>query len=175
MGNKWILDTVHSTIEFSVKHLMIAKVKGLFHKFDAEIEADLNDLSTAKVALNIDLASVDTRNEDRDNHLRSADFFDVENTPTLKFVVTSITKTADDEYDVVGDVTLHGVTKQETFKLTFEGSSTDPWGNQKAGFSATGTIKRSDYGLTYNAALETGGVLIGDDVKVNIELEVQKA
>lgn len=175
MSTKWILDVSHSTIEFSVKHLMIAKVRGLFHKFDAEIEADVNDLTSAKVELNIDLSSIDTRNEDRDNHLRSADFFDVENTPTLKFVATSITKTSDDEYDVVGDVTLHGVTKQETFKLTFEGASTDPWGNQKAGFSGSGVIKRSDFGLTYNAALETGGVLIGDDVKVNIELEAQKA
>lgn len=174
MSTKWILDVSHSTIEFSVKHLMIAKVRGLFHKFDAEIEADVSDLTSAKVELNIDLSSIDTRNEDRDNHLRSADFFDVENTPTLKFVATGITKTSDDEYDVVGDVTLHGVTKQETFKLTFEGASTDPWGNQKAGFSGSGVIKRSDYGLTYNAALETGGVLIGDDVKVNIELEAQK-
>lgn len=175
MTTKWIVDASHSSVEFSVKHLMIAKVKGSFHKFDAEIEADLNDLTSAKVVVNIDLASVDTRNEDRDNHLRSADFFDVENTPSLTFVVSTITKTADDEYDVVGDVTLHGVTKQETFKLTYEGSSTDPWGNQKAGFSATGVIKRSDYGLTYNAALETGGVLIGDEVKVSIELEAQKA
>ena len=171
---KWAVDTTHSTIEFSVKHLMIAKVRGVFHKFDADIEADLNDLTSAKVEVNIDLASVDTRNEDRDNHLRSADFFDVEHTPTLKFVVTSISKSGEDEYDVVGDVTLHGVTKQESFKLTFEGTSTDPWGNQKAGFSAAGSLKRSDYGLTYNAALETGGVLIGDEIKVNIELEAQQ-
>jgi len=171
---KWAVDTTHSTIEFSVKHLMIAKVRGVFHKFDADIEADLNDLTSAKVEVNIDLASVDTRNEDRDNHLRSADFFDVEHSPTLKFVVTSISKSGEDEYDVVGDVTLHGVTKQESFKLTFEGTSTDPWGNQKAGFSAAGSLKRSDYGLTYNAALETGGVLIGDEIKVNIELEAQK-
>lgn len=173
--NKWILDASHSLVEFSVKHLMIAKVRGMFHEFDANIEADLSDLSSAKVEVNIDLASVDTRNDDRDNHLKSADFFDVENTPKLNFVVTSITATGSDEYNVVGDVTLHGVTKQETFKLTFEGASTDPWGNEKAGFSASGAIKRSDYGLTYNAALETGGVLIGDDIKINIELEVQKA
>lgn len=173
--SKWVLDASHSVVEFSVKHLMIAKVRGTFHQFDAKIEADITDLSSAKIEVNIDLASVDTRNADRDNHLKSADFFDVENTPTLNFVVASITATGDDEYDVVGNVTLHGVTKQETFKLTFEGASTDPWGNEKAGFSATGTIKRSEYGLTYNAALETGGVLIGDDVKVNIEIEAQKA
>lgn len=173
--SKWIVDNSHSLIEFSVKHLMIAKVRGVFHKFDAEIEADLNDLTSAKVSFTIDLNSVDTRNEDRDNHLRSADFFDVENTPNLSFVAKSIQQTAEGEFDVTGDVTLHGVTKQETFKLVFEGTSTDPWGNEKAGFSASGVIKRSDYGLTYNAALETGGVLIGDEVKVNIELEAQKA
>jgi len=173
--SKWLVDSSHSLIEFSVKHLMIAKVRGVFHKFDAEIEADLNDLTTAKVSFTIDLNSIDTRNEDRDNHLRSADFFDVENTPTLNFVAVSIQQTAEGEFDVTGDVTLHSVTKQETFKLVFEGTSTDPWGNEKAGFSASGVIKRSDYGLTYNAALETGGVLIGDEVKVNIELEAQKA
>jgi len=173
--SKWLVDNSHSLIEFSVKHLMIAKVRGVFHKFDAEIEADLNDLTSAKVSFTIDLNSVDTRNEDRDNHLRSADFFDVENTPNLSFVAKSIQQTTEGEFDVTGDVTLHGVTKQETFKLVFEGTSTDPWGNEKAGFSASGVIKRSDYGLTYNAALETGGVLIGDEVKVNIELEAQKA
>ena len=175
MTTKWVVDSSHSLVEFSVKHLMIAKVRGVFHAFDAEIEADLNDLTTASVSFSIDLNSIDTRNEDRDNHLRSADFFDVENTPTLAFVATSIQKTAEGEFDITGNVTLHGITKQETFKLVFEGTSTDPWGTEKAGFSASGVIKRSDYGLTYNAALETGGVLIGDDIKVNIELEAQKA
>lgn len=173
--SKWLLDASHSVVEFSVKHLMIAKVRGLFHTFDANIEADLNDLSTATIAVNIDLASVDTRNEDRDNHLKSADFFDVENSPSLNFVATSIKAAGADEYTLVGNVTLQGVTKEESFKVTFEGASTDPWGNEKAGFSATGSLKRSDYGLTYNAALETGGVLIGDDIKINIEFELQKA
>lgn len=172
---KWVLDASHSLIEFSVKHLMIARVRGLFHQFEANIEADVNDLTSAKVEVTIDLASVDTRNEDRDNHLRSADFFNVEAHPSLNFVATSIERKSDDEYKVVGNVTLNGVTQEEVFNLTFEGSSTDPWGNLKAGFSATGKIKRSRYGLTYNAALETGGVLIGDDIAVNIEIEAQKA
>lgn len=173
--SKWVLDASHSVVEFSVKHLMIAKVRGMFHQFDANIEADISDLTSAKVEVNIDLSSVDTRNADRDNHLKSADFFDVENNPNMKFEVTSITAAGSDEYNLVGNLTLHGITKEESFKLTFEGASTDPWGNEKAGFSATGSLKRSDYGLTYNAALETGGVLIGDDVKINIEIEAQKA
>lgn len=171
---KWVVDASHSLIEFSVKHLMIAKVRGLFHKFDANIEADVNDLTTAKVEVTIDLASVDTRNEDRDNHLRSADFFNVEEHPSLHFIATSIERKSDDEYKLIGNATMNGVTQEEVFSLTFEGSSTDPWGNQKSGFSATGKIKRSRYGLTYNSALETGGVLIGDDIAVNIELEAQK-
>jgi len=172
---KWVVDVSHSVIEFSVKHLMISKVKGAFHTFEANFEADLNDLTTATVEVSIDLASIDTRNEDRDNHLRSADFFNVEVHPTLQFVGTSIVRKSDDEYTLTGHVTLNGITQEEVFQLTFEGSSTDPWGNFKAGFSASGKIKRSRYGLSYNAVLETGGVLIGDDISVNIEIEAQKA
>lgn len=172
---KWVLDTTHSVVEFQVKHLMIAKVRGNFEAFSAEVEADLADLSTAKVQFTVDLSSVNTRNADRDNHLKSPDFFDVENNPELTFNATSISANGGDEYTVVGDVTLHGITKSESFSLTFEGSSVDPWGNTKAGFSVTGIINRSDYGLTYNAALETGGVLIGDDIKINLELEFAKA
>jgi len=173
-NTKWALDASHSSIDFTIRHMMIAKVKGTFHTFEAEIEADLSDLTTANVQLSVDLSSVDTRNSDRDAHLRTADFFDVENHPKLTFKSGQIVKTGDDEYDVTGDVTLHGVTRPETFSVTFEGSGKDPWGNEKAGFSAQGTIKRSDYGLTYNAALETGGVLIADEVKISLEIEVSK-
>lgn len=168
---KWVVDASHSAVEFSVRHMMIAKVKGAFHEFEAEIEADIQDLTTADIAFKINLSSVDTRNGDRDGHLKSADFFDVENHPTLDFKATSITKSGEGEYELTGDVSLHGVTRSETFEVTFEGSGKDPWGNTKAGFSATGAIKRSDYGLTYNAALETGGVLIGDEVKISLEIE----
>jgi len=173
--SNWNVDVAHSTVEFSVKHMMIAKVKGSFHNFSAQISADASDLTDADITFEIDLASVDTRNADRDAHLRSADFFDVEKYPKLLFKSTKIVKTGEGEYELTGDVTLHGVTRSETFEVTFEGSGKDPWGNEKAGFSARGSLKRSDYGLTYNAVLETGGVLIGDEVKVNLEIEAAKA
>ncbi|MFD0590440.1 YceI family protein [Paenibacillus sp. GCM10027627] len=167
----WTVDASHSEIGFSVKHMMIAKVKGLFHSFEATIDADVSDLTNAHITFSIDLGSVDTRNGDRDAHLKSADFFNVEQFPVLGFQATSIAKTGKNEYAVTGDVTLHGVTRTETFDVTFEGSGKDPWGATKAGFSALGSIKRSNYGLTYNAALETGGVLIGDEVKISLEIE----
>ncbi|GIO11214.1 polyisoprenoid-binding protein [Cohnella xylanilytica] len=173
--SNWAVDVSHSAIDFSVKHMMIAKVKGSFHSFEAQISADPVDLTTADIAFQIDLSSVDTRNGDRDAHLKSADFFDVENHPKLLFKATKIVSNGDGEYEVTGDVTLHGVTRPETFAVTYEGAGKDPWGNEKAGFSATGSLKRSDYGLTYNAVLETGGVLIGDEVKVSIEIEAAKA
>ncbi|TLS52563.1 YceI family protein [Paenibacillus antri] len=171
---KWAVDPTHSSVDFSIKHMMISKVKGTFTSFDALIEADPQDLTTANISFTVDLASVNTNNADRDNHLRSADFFDVENQPQLTFVAKSIRKTGDGEYNVTGDLTLHGVTRLETFAVTFEGEGKDPWGNEKVGFSANGSLKRSDYGLTWNAALETGGFLVGDDVKVSIELQAVK-
>ncbi|MFS0863174.1 YceI family protein [Fredinandcohnia sp. 179-A 10B2 NHS] len=172
---KWAVDASHSSIDFSVKHMMIAKVKGSFQNFEASIEADPTDLTTADIEFKVDLASVDTKNADRDNHLRSADFFDVENHPSMTFKSTTIVKTDDGEYDVTGDLTVRGTTKQETFKVVFEGQGKDPWGNEKVGFSAEGSINRSDYGLVWNAALETGGVLVGDQVKISLEVEAQKA
>lgn len=173
-NTKWIVDPTHSAIEFSVKHMMIAKVKGSFNKFEASILANPSDLTTAEIDFTVDVDSIDTRNADRDNHLRSADFFDVEKNPTLTFKSTKIVKTDEDEYDVTGNVTLNGVTQEETFSITFEGQGKDPWGNEKAGFSGKGKVKRSDYGLTYNAALETGGVLIGDQITLTIEIEAAK-
>jgi polyisoprenoid-binding protein YceI len=151
--------------------MMIAKVKGTFHTFEAQINADSNDLTTASIKVEVDVNSIDTRNNDRDNHLRSADFFDVENNPKMTFESTTIAKTGEGEYDVAGKLTIRGVTRFETLAVTFEGAGKDPWGNEKVGFSGTGAIKRSDYGLTYNAALETGGVLIGDEIKISIEIE----
>ncbi|MFC5647848.1 YceI family protein [Paenibacillus solisilvae] len=171
---KWIVDASHSSVDFTIRHMMISKVKGTFHLFDAAIEADPADLTTAAIDFNVELSSIDTRNADRDNHLRTADFFDTEQYPKLNFKSTSIRKTDDDEYAVTGDLTLHGVTRSETFEVAFEGEGKDPWGNQKAGFSGKGSIKRSEYGLTYNAALETGGVLIADEVKISIEIQASK-
>lgn len=173
-SSKWIVDAAHSSVDFTIRHMMIAKVKGTFHTFDAVIDADPADLTTASIEFNVDLSSIDTRNLDRDNHLRTGDFFDTESHPKLIFKSTAISKTDDDEYAVTGNLTLHGVTRSETFEVTFEGEGKDPWGNQKAGFSGKGSINRSDYGLTYNAALETGGVLIADEVKISIEIEASK-
>ncbi|MBS4178686.1 YceI family protein [Lederbergia citrea] len=173
--SKWTLDNAHSNVDFSLRHMMVSKVKGSFNDFSAEIEADPNDLTTANLTFTIDVASIDTRNADRDAHLRSGDFFDVEQFPNLTFTSTKIEKQGGDKYAVTGDVSLHGVTKPETFTVTFEGVAKDPMsGAEKAGFSVDGTIKRSEYGLTWNAALETGGVLVGDDVKVSLEIQAAK-
>ena len=171
----WALDAAHSSVDFSVRHMMIANVKGTFHNFSATVEADPTDLTTANIEFSIETASVDTRNKDRDGHLVSADFFDVENHPNMTFKATNIEKTDEGEYNVHGDLTLRGVTKQETFKVTFEGQGKDPWGNTKVGFTAEGAINRSDYGLVWNAALETGGVLVGDKVKINLQLQAVQA
>ncbi|MGO4373536.1 YceI family protein [Paenibacillus sp. 2TAB19] len=173
--SNWTVDASHSAVDFSVKHMMIAKVKGTFHTFEANIVADPQDLTSAEIDFSIDLTSIDTRNNDRDAHLRSGDFFETEKYPALTFKATSIVKTDDGEYNITGDVSLHGVTRSESFAASFEGAGKDPWGNEKVGFSATGSLKRSDYGLTYNAALETGGVLIGDEVKISIEIEANIA
>lgn len=172
---KWALDASHSSVDFSVKHMMIANVKGTFKDFDAKIEADPTDLTTASIEFSIDTASVDTRNGDRDAHLRSGDFFDVENHPKMTFTATSISKKDEGEYDVTGDLTIKGTTKPQTFTVTFEGTGKDPWGNEKVGFGVEGSINRSDYGLTWNAALETGGVLVGDKVKISLDIQAAKA
>lgn len=172
---KWNVDTAHSSIDFSVRHMMISRVKGTFHNFEAQVEADPEDLTTADIYVEIDVASIDTRNEDRDNHLRSADFFDVEKYPKMTFKATNIVKKGDNEYDITGDFSLHGVTKPVTFNATFEGVQKNPWGDEVAGLSATGKIKRSEFGLTWNNTLETGGVLVGDDVNISIEIEAIKA
>jgi polyisoprenoid-binding protein YceI len=172
--SKWILDPAHSSIDFSVKHMMIARVKGAFQAFEAEIEADPEDLTTAQIRFTIDASSVDTRNHDRDEHLRSADFFDVEKYPNLTFTATEIISKGEGEYEVTGDMTIRGVTRKETFSVNFEGTGKDPWGNEKAGFSGSGKINRSEYELTWNSVLETGGVLVGDEIKISFEVQATK-
>ncbi|MED4990383.1 polyisoprenoid-binding protein [Geobacillus sp. NFOSA3] len=161
------LDKIHSSISFQVKHMMIAKAKGEFNEFDIEVEGDINQLESSKVKVTIQAASIDTKNEDRDNHLRSADFFDVEHYPTITFISDSVKKVSDDEYEVTGQLTIKDVTKTETFKVEFNGQSKNPiTGSIVAGFDVEGKINREDYGLTWNAALETGGFLIGKEVKI---------
>jgi polyisoprenoid-binding protein YceI len=170
----WNVDKSHSALEFTVKHMMISKVRGSFSDFEATIEANPSDLTDAKIEFSVDVNSINTRNEDRDNHLRSNDFFDIANNPKMTFVANDIKRKSDDEYAVTGDFTLRGVTKPVTFDVTVEGVGKDPWGNEVAGFSGSTKLNRKDFGLVWNAALETGGVLVGEEVKINIELEAHK-
>ncbi len=172
---KFAVDQAHSAIGFEVKHMMVSKVKGQFGSYTADVEAaDLTDLTTASIAFKIDVASIDTRSEDRENHLKSADFFDVENYPTIDFKSTNITRD-DDDYKVTGDLTIKDVTKPVTFDVEYGGKGTNPWGVEVYGFEAEAKVNREDFGLTWNAALETGGVLVGKDIKIKVELEVNPA
>ncbi|SFM18521.1 YceI family protein [Salibacterium qingdaonense] len=171
----WSIDPVHSEIGFSVKHMMISKAKGTFDTFEGTLKADVDDLENAEIEASIDTASINTNDENRDGHLKSGDFFDVENYPTITFVGKDIQKKKDDRFDVTGDLTMLGTTKEVTLDVTFEGQSKDPIsGNMVAGFSGETTINRKEFGLTWNAAVETGGVLVGEDVKINLELELHK-
>lgn len=176
MENKttWALDPTHSEITFKVKHLMISSVKGEFRNFNASIQSQGNDFSKATVNASILSDSVYTNNDDRDNHLKSADFFDAENHKELKFEGTSLIKLDDENYQLKGNLTIKGISKEVSLDVEFGGVNKDPWGNEKAGFALSGKINRKDFGLNWNAALETGGVLVSDDVKINGELQFVK-
>lgn len=166
----YALDPAHSSVEFTVRHLMISKVRGRFAAFQGSIELAPGSDVPQSIGVSIDAKSIDTREEQRDNHLRSADFFDVEKYPKLTFESTHIEGTAGD-MRVTGNLTMHGVTKEVTLKAEFEGRGSDPWGGQRVAYSAQTTVNRKDFGLTYNQALETGGVMVSDEVR--IELNVQ--
>ena len=168
---KWAIDPTHSEIGFKVKHMMFTNVSGKFDQYDGSIETEENDFTTAKVSFAASIDSIDTRNTDRDNHLKSADFFDAEQFPTLNFKSTNIQGNGS-EYEITGDLTIKGITKLVTLNAEFSGLMTDPWGNTKVGLNLDGKINRKDFGLTYNAALETGGVLVGEDVKLNAEIQL---
>ncbi|MBC1357047.1 YceI family protein [Listeria booriae] len=172
---KWNVDPAHSSIEFQVKHMMVSKVKGAFKNFSADLTLDPEDLTTANLSFTVDAASIDTRQEQRDGHLKSPDFFDVEKYPSITFQSTNIVADGSNEYKVTGDLTIRTITKPITFSVEYEGTSKDPMsGNMVAGFEGTGKFNRKDFELNYNAVLETGGVLIGDEVKLNIQIEVSK-
>jgi polyisoprenoid-binding protein YceI len=170
---QWAVDPSHSHVEFSVKHLMIATVKGRFADVQGTVVIDEAEPSRSEVDVTIAVASIDTRAAQRDEHLRSADFFDVEKFPTLTFKSRRIERDGDD-FKLIGDLTIRGITREVTLDVTEHGRQTDPWGGQRAGFEAVGKIKRSDFGLTWNQALETGGVMVGDDVKLSIDVELVK-
>jgi polyisoprenoid-binding protein YceI len=172
----WNIDPVHTTAEFKVKHMMISNVKGQFTGVSGTLSLNEEDLTNSRIEATIDAATINTREPQRDAHLKSADFFDVEQFPTLSFKATRITRGADGELAVEGELTLHGVSRNVVFAV--EGPTApgkDPWGNTRIGLSATTKINRKDYGLTWNAALEAGGILVGEDVTITLDVQFVKA
>ncbi len=170
----WNIDTAHSAIHFSVRHMLVSKTRGRFTKFGGQLEFDPDNPEAAKVQVTIEPASVDTADSQRDGHLRSADFFDVEKFPTASFKSTRVEDLGGDKYRISGDLTIRGVTKPVSFDATYEGSGKDPWGGERAGFSGGTTIDRRQFGLEWNKALETGGVLVGEKVELSLEVEAVK-
>ncbi len=172
----WNVDPIHSAAEFKVKHMMISNVKGQFTGVSGVLSLDEANLTKSHVEATIDAASINTRDAQRDGHLKSADFFDVEKFPTLSFKSTRVENAGGGELAVAGDLTIHGVTRNVVF--TVEGptpATKDPWGNTRVGLSATAKINRKDFGLTWNAALETGGILVGEEVTLTLDVEFVKA
>ena len=171
----WTIDSAHSRVGFTARHMGLSKVRGQFTSFRGEVEGDPTDLTTAKARVEVDLASVDTGSPDRDAHLRSADFFDVENHPTMTFVTRSIESLGDGEYRVKGDLTIKGQSRPIEMRYEHGGDLRDPFGNRKVGGSLTGTVKRSEWGLTWNVPLDSGGWLVSDAVRLEIDLQVAEA
>jgi polyisoprenoid-binding protein YceI len=171
----WKIDPAHTNVEFSVRHLMITTVKGRFADVSGSVKADDSDLAGGEVDITIGTASIDTREAQRDAHLRSADFFDVEAFPAITFRSTRVESVQGNAFTVVGDLTIRGVSREVTLAVTSEGRAKDPWGGERAGFTAQTTIKRSEFGLTWNQVLEAGGVAVGDEIKITIDAELVKA
>jgi polyisoprenoid-binding protein YceI len=169
----WVIDPSHTMVEFSVKHMMISSVKGRFSAVEGAILADGSDLSNAEINVTVDTASLSTRDDGRDAHLKSADFFDVENFPSLTFKSKQVMRDGK-EYKLTGDLMIRGVSNEVVLDLNYEGQAKDPWGNDRIGISAEGKIDRKTFGLVWNAALETGGILVGDQVKISISAEAIK-
>ncbi len=172
----WNLDPVHSVAEFKVKHMMISNVKGQFTGLSGVLNLDAENLADSRVEASIDAASINTRDAQRDAHLKSADFFDVEKYPTLSFKSTRVSRASAGELTVAGELTIHGVTRETVFAVDGPTApAKDPWGNTRIGVSATTKINRRDFGLTWNAALETGGLLVSDEVTITLDLQFIKA
>ena len=173
-NTKWVLDPTHSELGFKIKHLMISNVSGSFKNFNAEVETEDEDFSTAEISLNAEMAYISTNNEQRDAHLRTSDFFEVEKFPELHFKSTKVEKIDSDSFALHGDLTLKGVTKPVKLSVEYNGVTKDPWGGERAGFVITGKIKRTDWGVNFNGVLETGGVMLGEEVKINSEIQLVK-
>lgn len=170
----WGFDNAHSKIGFAVDHMVISEVEGQFKTYEGTVETATGDFSDAKINFTVDVASVDTENAKRDGHLKSADFFEAEKYPKMTFVSTSVEKLEEGKYNLKGNLTLHGVTKEVSLKMSYGGTVKDPWGNTKAGLKVTGTIDRTDFGLKYNSVMEAGGLLIGEEVTISCKVELIK-
>jgi polyisoprenoid-binding protein YceI len=164
--SKWAIDPTHSEIQFKVKHLMITNVTGQFNNFTATVETEGDDFSTAKVNFSADVSSISTGNEQRDGHLRSGDFFDAENHPQVLFESSRLEKKDDENYKMHGHLTMRGTSHPVILDVEFGGATIDPWGNARAGFTVSGVINRKDYGVSFSMVSETGGILLGEDVKL---------
>lgn len=171
---KWGYDASHAKIGFSIGHFGISETEGKFTKFDGAVLADKSDFSDAKIEITIDVNSIDTEEAKRDEHLKSADFFDIKKHPEITFKSTSMKSTGKNKYKLTGDFTMHGVTKSITLDAVYRGTVLDPFGNTKAGFQITGTLDRPDFGLEWNGTLSAGGVLVSDEVDLDINIELTK-
>lgn len=174
MKTKWSIDNGHSEVHFKVKHLVISTVTGTFGKYSADVETDGDDFTTAKIHFSADVNSISTGVEQRDGHLKSADFFDAANHPTVDFVSTGVTKTGDNTYKVSGNLTMRGTTKPVDLNVEFGGMMKDFYGNIKAGFEVSGAIKRKEFGLHWDAVTEAGGVVVSDEVKLVANVQFAK-
>lgn len=170
----WVIDPSHSEIAFKVKHLMISNVKGQFGEFSGQLLTDGDDFTTSAISFQINPASINTGSADRDAHLKSPDFFDVENFKEITFTSGKLAKAGKDEFVLTGDLTIRGVSQPVKLDVEFGGLMSDPWGNVKAGFTLDGKINRKDFGLTWNAALEAGGVLVGEEIRLNLDVQLLK-
>src|SRR4051812_17957516 len=173
-ASTWAIDASHAEVGFSVRHLMISTVRGRFGGIAGTVTLDESNPTASKIDVTIDVSTIDTRQEQRDAHLRSADFFDVANFPSMHFVSKRIQGDVTDEFKVIGDLTIRGTTREVTLEAKAEGRGMDPWGNERAGFSATAKLSRGEFGLTWNQVLEAGGVAVGDEIKLAIDAEVVK-
>ncbi len=171
---KWVLDPMHSEVQFKIKHLVISTVSGFFKSFEGQLETKNDDFTDAEIAFSLDINSIDTNQSQRNEHLKSADFFDAEKYPKISFKSTSFTKNNDDEYALVGKLTIKDVTQSVTLAVEFGGKNVDSRGNTKAGFEITGKINRKDYGLVYDVVTEAGAIVLGGDVKISINVQFVK-
>jgi polyisoprenoid-binding protein YceI len=169
---KWALDPTHSEIGFKIRHLMISNVSGNFNKFNIEVETKGTDFENANVFATIDTGSINTNNQQRDEHLRNADFFEVEKHPNIAFKSTRVEKLNEENYKLHGNLTIKNTTRPVVLDVEYSGTAKDSWGNFKAGFTLSGKINRKDFGISYNAPLETGGLVLGEEIKVHGELQL---